>query len=310
MKAILFVGHGSKDPEGNEEIAIFVKGIQEQIDVPIVETCYLEFCQPDVDEGIENCIRQGADEVVLIPMMLLAAGHSKMHIPGAMDRGKEKFPHVKFTYGRPIAFHEEVFSILDARMAEVGFDRDELSRRPEETALLLVGRGSSDPDANSDLFKLSRLLWERLPVKWVETCFIGVTTPTVEEGIQRCIALGAKRIVILPYLLFTGVLMKRIQGWLDGFRAQNSGIEMAMTDYFGFHPGLKKVFLDRVEEALAGEAKMNCDRCKYRLALAEEEGHHHHHHHDHHHGHGHHHHDHHHGHGHHHHHNHEEEVHP
>lgn len=296
MKAILFVGHGSKDPEGNEEIAIFVKGIQKQIDVPIIETCYLEFCLPDVDEGIENCIGQGADEVVIIPMMLLAAGHSKMHIPAAMDRGKEKYPGVKFTYGRPIAFHEEVFSILDTRMEEVGFHQEELSRQPEETALLLVGRGSSDPDANSDLFKLSRLLWERLPVNWVETCFIGVTTPTVEEGIQRCIALGAKRIVILPYLLFTGVLMKRIQGWLEGFQNHYPDVEMVMTDYFGFHPGLQKVFLDRVEEALAGDAKMNCDGCKYRLALAEEEGHHHHHHdhghaHDHHHGQHHHHHE-------------------
>lgn len=289
-KAILFVGHGSKDPEGNEEIAVFVDGIREQIHAPIIETCYLEFCHPDVDEGIENCIRQAADEVVLIPMMLFAAGHSKMHIPGAIDRAKEKYPGVKFTYGRPIAFHEEVFSILLDRMEEVGFDDEELSRQPEETALLLVGRGSSDPDANSDLFKLARLLWERLPVHWVETCFIGVTTPTVDEGIRRCVALGARRLIILPYLLFTGVLMKRIQGWLDGFRAQYPGIEMVMTDYFGFHPGLKKVFLDRVEEAVAGDARMNCDGCKYRLAMAEDHHHHHHHHgHDHHHEHEHHH---------------------
>lgn len=279
MKAILFVGHGSKDPQGNEEIARFVQGIQDPLDATIIETCYLEFCQPDVDEGIDNCVKQGADEVYIIPMMLFAAGHSKVHIPFAIDRGKEKNPDVKFTYGRPILFHEEVFNILATRMEEAGFDRESLCQHSEETALLLVGRGSSDPDANSDLFKLARLLWEKMPVQWVETAFIGVTTPTVEEGLQRCVTLGAKRIVILPYLLFTGILMKRMQGWLEGFQAKYPGVEMGITDYFGFHPGLKTVFLDRVKETLAEEVKMNCDGCKYRLEGGE--GHHHHHDHDH-----------------------------
>jgi sirohydrochlorin cobaltochelatase len=299
MQAVLFVGHGSQDPQGNEEILRFVEGIKDEISVPIIETCFLEFAAPDVEQGLDTCVARGATQVAVIPMMLLSAGHAKIHIPVAIDHAKEKYPHVQFIYGRPIGIHNEIFTILQSRLREAGFDPEQ---EAEDTAILLVGRGSSDPDANGDVFKLSRLLWERMHVKWVETCFIGVTRPSVEEGIERCLALGAKRVVIVPYLLFTGILMKRMESKLAHFQQTYPEHEFMMTEYFGFHPGLGKIFLDRVQEALQDEVKLNCDTCQYRLFAVEElDLHHHHHDHDHHHGHHHHHHDHH---GHHHHHSH------
>ncbi|UZM98145.1 CbiX/SirB N-terminal domain-containing protein [Lysinibacillus sp. MHQ-1] len=40
---------------------------------------------------------------------------------------------------------------------------------------------------------------KKLPVKYVESAFMGVTDPRVEEGIERCVKLGAKKIIMLPY---------------------------------------------------------------------------------------------------------------
>lgn len=295
MQAVLFVGHGSRDPQGNEEVRRFVEGMKERIDVPIIETCFLEFEAPTMIEGLTTCVKRGATQVAVIPMMLFAAGHSKIHIPAAIDQVKALYPHVQFIYGRPIGIHDEVFRILTARLAETGFDPDTVS---DDTAVLIVGRGSSDPDANSDVCKLSRMLWERLQVKWVETCFIGVTQPSVEEGIERCLALGAKKVIMIPYLLFTGILMKRMEDKLAHFRSTYTDREFVMTEYIGFHPGLQTVFLDRVTETLQDEVKMNCDTCQYRLFAVEHMDLHHDHDHDHSHGHSHHHH--HHGHDHHH----------
>lgn len=300
MDAILFVGHGSRDPQGNEEIAAFVEQVKERIGVPIIETCFLEFAAPDIAQGLAACVERGATKVAVIPMMLLPAGHSKLHIPAALDVARKQYPHVQFIYGRPIGMHEEVLNIIEERMVETGFDP---AQQADDTAVLLVGRGSSDPDANSEVYKLSRLLWERLHVKWVETCFIGVTDPNVEEGITRCLALGAKRVILVPYLLFTGILMKRMEAKLDAFRMQYTDREFVMTAYFGFHEGLKTIFEERAAEALADDVKMNCDVCQYRLFAVEhldlhhdhdhDHGDHHHHHHgDHgHHDHDHHHHD-------------------
>jgi sirohydrochlorin cobaltochelatase len=300
LKAILFVGHGSKDREGNDQIREFVESIKSFWDENIhVQTCFLEFERPTVNEGIDVCMERGADHVMVIPIMLLQAGHSKIHIPAAIDAAKKKYPFAQFTYGRPIGVHEETFEILKTRLIESG---ENLHQPESDTAVLLLGRGGSDPDANSDLYKIARLLWEKTNFKIVEPAFMGVTAPLVDEGIERCVRLGAKKIIILPYFLFTGILMKRLDAMMLTFQNQYPDAEFKLAGYFGYHPRLQTILKERVEEALRDEVKMNCDTCQYRLD-AMEHVHHHHHHHDHEHHHHHHEHEHdhhHHEHGHHH----------
>lgn len=310
MDAVLFVGHGSKDPEGNQEVLRFIDSFQELLHVPIRETCFLEFEPPGMVQGMKTCIAKGATRIAVIPIMMFSAGHAKIHIPAAIDEMRAQYPHIEFIYGRPIGVHDQVLEIMRSRLQDSGL---QLAAEHEDTAVLVVGRGSSDADANSDLFRMSRLLWERLKVKWVETAFIGVTSPLCDEGVERCIRLGARKVIILPYFLFTGVLIKRMEELVAGFQAKYPDVEFSLTEYFGFHPLLQNVLIDRASEALADEVKMNCDTCQYRLDAMKHIDHHHHHDHDHDHGHHHHGHEHHHdhehqhehGHDHHHHHDHD-----
>jgi sirohydrochlorin cobaltochelatase len=289
MKSILLVGHGSRDPEGNEQVRQFINELKPQLDPSLlVETCFLEFELPNINQGIDNCISQGASHVFVIPIMLLPAGHSKIHIPAAIDEAKINYPSVQFTYGRPIGVHEEIFEICKTRLEEIG----ENVQEPEEnSAVILLGRGGSDPDANSDLYKITRLLWEKVNYKIVEPAFMGVTDPLVKEGVERCIKLGARKIIILPYFLFTGILIKRLEKLIDELQTIYPEHECKLADYFGFHTRLQTIIKDRIQEALQGEVKMNCDTCQYRVAAMEHIDHHHHHDHDHHHGHHHHEHD-------------------
>ncbi|WP_201319244.1 sirohydrochlorin chelatase [Paenibacillus sp. EPM92] len=286
MDALLFVGHGSRDPEGNEEVRAFVRSVENGLDVPIVETCFLEFESPSMREGFAACVARGATRVGVVPITLFAAGHAKLHIPAAMDEAKRQFPGVEFIYSRPIGVHELALDILQTRLAEAGVDG--LIESPD-TALLLIGRGSSDADANSDLFKISRLLWERLNVQWVETAFIGVTAPRADEGVDRCVRLGAKRIVLLPYFLFTGVLIKRLEQLTASFAETYPDREFVLAEYFGFHPMLREIMRERAQEALQGQVRMNCDMCQFRLEAMKHHHHDHDHDHSHHHGHDHHH---------------------
>jgi sirohydrochlorin cobaltochelatase len=278
LKAILFVGHGSKDREGNDQVRQFIEKMRRNWDDSLlVETCFLEFESPAVDQGIAVCVGKGADHIVLIPIMLLQAGHSKIHIPAAIDEAKKKYPFVQFTYGRPIGVHSETFEILKTRLTEIA---ENLEHPAPDTAVLLLGRGGSDPDANSDLYKIARLFWEKTNYKIVEPAFMGVTTPLVNEGIERCLKLGAKKVIILPYFLFTGILIKRLEAMMVQFQNQYSTVEFKLAGYFGYHLRLQTIIKERVEEALRDEVKMNCDTCQYRLNAME---HVHHHHHDHHH---------------------------
>jgi sirohydrochlorin cobaltochelatase len=281
MNAVLFVGHGSRDHQGNDEVRAFVQSVIETLNQPIAETCFLEFEKPNIADGLANCIEKGATRVVVIPIILFAAGHAKIHIPAAIDEAKLEYPLVQFIYGRPIGIHDKVLEILTSRTSDAGIEQNE---ELGDTAILVVGRGSSDPDANSDLFKISRLLWEKMKVKWVETAFIGVTSPLIEEGLEKCLKLGARHVVIVPYFLFTGILINRMDQILEQFRLKNPNHQFSMAEYFGFHPELKQILRDRVNEALRDEVKVNCDMCQYRIAAMETIEHHHHHDdHDHHH---------------------------
>ena len=193
MEAILLVGHGSRDPEGNVELLRFADMVRSKAPQFLIETCFLEFAKPNIDQGIANCVAQGATRVVLVPIILFAAGHAKLHIPDAIDHAKRKYPNVQFVYGRPIGVHQKVINILKSRLAEAGYTAGlEGNARDQQTAVLLLGRGSSDGDANSDFYKMARMFWEQVPVKWAESSFIGVTEPSFEDGLERCLQLGAK----------------------------------------------------------------------------------------------------------------------
>lgn len=279
MKAILFVGHGSRLAAGNDEVRSFIEQMTPRIAQDfLVETCFLEFATPNIEQGITNCVKKGATEVHVIPIILLHAGHSKLHIPAEIEHAREHYPNVHFTYGQTIGIHEEIFAILQDRLAETGFDAE---ANHEDTAILLIARGGSDPYANGDFYKITRLLWEKLSVPYVESAFMGVTDPRVEEGIERCVKLGAKKIIMLPYFLFTGILMERMHDLRQQFSEKYPTCDIQIADYFGFHERLQNVLLERVEQAVNGTSTGMQDLENYR-AYAEVHGHaHHHHHHDH-----------------------------
>jgi len=164
---------------------------------------------------------------------------------------------------------------------------------------------------------------------WAETAYSGVTFPLVEPGLEHAARLGYKRIVVFPYFLFTGILVRRIYDATDAVAARHPEIEFVKAPYLNDHPMVLETMRDRVREILDGAGNMNCQMCKYREAflgfedevgLRQESHHHHvegigvgiaaggddhHHHDDHHHGHDHGHDDHHHHHGHGHHHDHD-----
>jgi sirohydrochlorin cobaltochelatase len=134
------------------------------------------------------------------------------------------------------------------------------------TAVLLVGRGSSDPDANSDLFKVARLYYEGRAHPFVEAAFVSLAPPSVPEALERCRRLGADRAVVVPYFLFTGVLERRIRDQAAEYAAR-TGLGVRVSGYFGPDDRVAELVLERYREAIEGDIRMNCDVCVHRVAL-------------------------------------------
>ena len=153
-----------------------------------------------------------------------------------------------------------------------------------ETLLVVVGRGASDPDANSNVSKVTRLLWEGFGFGWAETAYSGVTFPLVEPGLEHAARLGYKRIIVFPYFLFTGILVDRIYDATDAVAAKHPEIEFIKAPYLNDHPQVIATFEERIAQILTGDIAMNCQMCKYRTQVlgfeadvgAVQESHHHH----------------------------------
>ena len=263
---VMVCGHGSRDPEAVTEFEAVARGIRERLPRYHVESGFLEFATPIIRDGLDRLREAGHTRVLAVPGMLFAAGHAKNDIPSVLNTYQAQHPEMTIDYGRELAIDPKLLAAAGARIGEA-LDTARSDVPPEETLLVVVGRGASDPDANSNVAKVMRMLWEGLGFGWGETAYSGVTFPLVEPGLEHAARLGYRRIVVFPYFLFTGVLVKRIYDYTDAVARRHPEIEFVKAPYLSDHPLVLDAFAERVEEIVTGENLMNCKLCKYRAQV-------------------------------------------
>jgi len=284
---VMVCGHGSRNSKAVAEFAQLTTGLARLLPHHPLAYGYLEFAHPVIPAGLDRLRSAGVKQVVAVPGMLFAAGHVKNDIPALLNR-------YSAATGLPISYGRELG--MDARMIRAAAARITAALPPEargeqggnlvrDTLLVVVGRGSRDPDANGNVAKITRMLVEGLGLGWGETCYAGVTFPRVEDCLQRAVGLGYRRIVVFPYFLFSGVLVSRIHRAVDRVAADHPQLDIRKASYLSDHPLVLDTFRARAQEALEGDNAMNCALCKYRTQVlgfendhgAPQQSHHHHH---------------------------------
>lgn len=261
---LLLVGHGTVDAGGVAEFRAFVARLADRLAASGVEAAggFIELSDPTVGQACGWLRDRGHAAMAAVPLVLVAAGHGKGDIPAALEREARRHPGVSFRFGRPLGPHPVLLDLLADRVAEVAGESEWA-----DTAVLLVGRGSTDPDANAEVCKVSRLLQETRGFAFVETAFVSLATPSVAQGLERVRRLGARRVVVAPYFLFDGVLPQRVVGQSLAFGRETPGIEVAVAGHLGDCDPLAELVVERYQEALRGDIRMNCDTCAYRQLL-------------------------------------------
>ncbi len=259
---VMVCGHGSRDDEAIAEFAAVADGIARRLPHYPVRGGFLEFARPIIRDGLDELRQLGVTRILAVPGMLFAAGHAKNDIPSVLNTYQARHAGLTIEYGRELGVDLKLLRVAAERIEAAEAGAAYVPR--QETLLVVVGRGSSDPDANSNVAKVARMLWEGMGFGWVETCYSGVTFPLIEPALEQAVKLGYRRIVVFPYFLFTGVLVKRIYAAADAFARRHPGIEFLKAPYLNDHPLVLDVFAERVQEILAGRNNMNCHMCKYR----------------------------------------------
>ena len=269
---VLLVGHGSRQVEGNNEILRFADSWQKRHPDWNISACFIEHGEITMDMGLDRAAAQSR-KVIVVPLILNAAGHVKMDIPQALDEARARHPAVEFVCTPPLGMTREIYSILRHRIDHLL--RDMATPDPRTTGIILLGRGSSDAGANGEIAKMARWIFEDMQHDLVDIAFTGITLPRLETVVQRQVKLGMTQIVIQPVYLFTGVLIERIQQQAERLRVTYPHIAFAVGGYFGFDQGIYKLLDARVQNLGAVTSTLDCDGCQYRKAAAHDHEHHH-----------------------------------
>lgn len=261
---LLLVGHGTSDERGVVEFVALTRRLRRRL-VPHaidVDGGFIEQSPPTVNDAFSALAGSGHRHIAAVPLVLVAAGHAKGDIPAALEREVRRADGTTYSMGRPLGPHPTLLTLLTERVDAVLGEENRA-----DTAVLLVGRGSTDPDANAEVCKVARLLQEGRGFAFVETAFVSLAWPDVPTGLARCAALGARRVVVAPYFLFDGVLPRRMAAQAAAFATDAPAMDLHVAGHIGDCDGLAGLVVERYHEALHGDIRMNCDTCAYRVLL-------------------------------------------
>lgn len=267
-EVVLLVGHGSRQQQGNREIERLADLWRASRPDLHIEVCFIEFAEVMLSQGLSRAANN-ARRVIVVPLILNAAGHVKMEIPEHVAEARQQHPGVEFVLMPHLGANDGILAILKRQLREAMNELDVPD--PQTTGVILLGRGASDRQANGEVAKMARWLQEDTRHELVDIAFTGITWPRLERVVQRHAQLGMMQIVVLPYYLFTGTLIERIAHQVANLTRQYPQLRFAQGHYFGFEPEIIDLLNQRVADAAAGQtaSALPCDGCKYRELAAE-----------------------------------------
>lgn len=240
MKAILYIGHGTRSKKGADEARSFIQRVMARIDVAIQEMSFLELAEPLIDEGFRRCVERGATEITVVPLFLLAAGHIKEDIPNALTALREKYPHVKVNVKDPFGVQGNILDGLSELVNEAA------GGLTAKDSILLVGRGSSDSDILANFADITDGIRNRLGINRVSVCYLAAAEPRFDEGLETVCNEAAGRIIVVPYLLFSGLLLTEVAKKVR--KKEKEGYSIIHTGQLSRHHVIEDIIIKRAIE--------------------------------------------------------------
>ena len=255
MTVLLGVAHGSKDPASQAVVEDLLARAEALRPGLRTEPAYVDNASPSIRAALARLADERVDDVVVLPLLLTPASHSKTDVAASVQAGRLAHRGVRLRYGRPLGPHPALVDVLARRLAEAG-------ARPDDPVVVVAG-GALDPDANAQVAATARLLFEGRSWPSVDIAFASTARPTVPEALERLRAQGHRRAAVARYFLGPGHLPRLVErqaGRVDG-------LDVVVSAPLGAADELASLVLLRYDEALRGDLRMNCDVCLYRVPM-------------------------------------------
>ncbi|MBE7692570.1 sirohydrochlorin chelatase [Tenacibaculum finnmarkense] len=263
-KGILLCGHGSRTKTGTDAFKQLVEALQARYTDYEVDYGFLEFNHPVYEASIERMYQKGIREIYALPIILFAGSHAKNDIPYEMNTIQSYYSDLTIKMGKHLGVNSFLLELAQKRILEEESKHAVIDRK--DVCLMVVGRGTTDTDANSDVHKLACMLGEGMGFGFTTVAYSGTAYPTVTKSLELTSKMEFKRTIAIPFFFFTGILLERIYNQIRTFD-ETSPFEHIYTDAFGSDELILKAFDERLDETINGTANMNCQLCKYRKQI-------------------------------------------
>lgn len=232
--ALICLAHGSRDPRSAATVKDLVSEVKTMRSDLKIETAFLDLSKPSFATVVDRLVRQGHEEIVVVPLLLTEAYHAKVDVPSAVAGALAKHPGVKIRATPVLGMENAFLDVLDVRLRSALKER----RVRELDALVLAAAGSSDPLANQSVARLARVWGARhkLPVV---AAFASSAPPATGEAVRQFRSEGRRHVAVASMFLAPGFLPDR-----SAELAVEAGA-VAVSDPLGAHPVLARTILAR-----------------------------------------------------------------
>ncbi|MFD6228866.1 sirohydrochlorin chelatase [Streptomyces sp. NPDC060232] len=242
---LLVIAHGSRDPRHAATVHALTRRVRALRPGLRVETAFLDFNAPRVEQVLSALHADGVRDVVALPLLLTRAFHAKADIPAALSQALTRLPGLSVSVADVLGPSPLLVDALERRLSEAGLTPADRAT----TAVVLASAGSTDPEAIAVIAEIARE-WRHTGWCAVRPAFASAALPRTEDAVRALRAEGFARVAVAPYVIAPGRLPDRIAA---GGVAAGADV---VADVLGAAPELALLLLRRYDAAAAAPARL------------------------------------------------------
>jgi sirohydrochlorin cobaltochelatase len=251
-EGVLLIGHGTRDQMGTDQFFQLGTLLAQRLEPVPVEPCLLELQTPTIGEAFARLVRRGAKRIHAAPLLLFSAGHAKTDIPNALAVCQAEHPGVVWDQSRPLSRCPELISLSLRRLDET---LALSNAAPTRSAFIMVGRGSHDPCAQTDMKLLTQCVARRRSIARSATAFYAMATPKLPAVLAEVAACSdIDEVIIQPHLLFAGSIYQSIMTMVSQARRDHPQCRFWCGQYLGPESELVDGLIRRIQQSHAIES--------------------------------------------------------
>jgi sirohydrochlorin ferrochelatase len=243
-KALLLIDRGSKEQDVKDELHAVCSLAKERGGYYFSNYAFLEVTPPYIEEGINSCVKQGAEFVTIMPYFL----YPGMKLKIAVKQSEEIASKLELRYAitECLNYHATFADIVRDRIEEVK-EKESIDMPDKECDILLIGHGSSDRDARDAFVYIADSI--RQTYRNVGFCFLELDKPNIEEGIKQSFANNPQTLILVPYFLHRGAHIKRdVKEEVEKALKNSNQSRVYMARHLGVDNKIVDVVLERARE--------------------------------------------------------------